>query len=162
MERAVSPLLTDLYQLTMLQAYLDCGMNDVAVFEFFVRKLPSTWNFLVAAGLDDVLTYLEELRFSQDELVVARVSRFFIWPDPLSRGFPLQRRRGGAARRHDILSAGTGFARRRAAPAGSARGKSHHQFAAISNADCLQGGTIGARRSGQIARRIRDAPCPRG
>ncbi len=68
MECAVSPLLTDLYQLTMLQAYLDADMNEVGVFEFFVRKLPSTWNFLVAAGLDDVLSYLEALRFSQDEL----------------------------------------------------------------------------------------------
>lgn len=68
MERDGSPLLTDLYQLTMLQAYLDCGMTDVAVFEFFVRKLPSTWNFLVAAGLDDVLSYLENLQFAAPEL----------------------------------------------------------------------------------------------
>jgi hypothetical protein len=68
MERGGSPLLTDLYQLTMLQAYLDCGMTDVAVFEFFVRKLPSTWNFLVAAGLDDVLSYLEDLQFTEPEL----------------------------------------------------------------------------------------------
>jgi nicotinate phosphoribosyltransferase len=68
MERDGSPLLTDLYQLTMLQAYLDCGMTDVAVFEFFVRKLPSTWNFLVAAGLDDVLSYLEDLQFAEPEL----------------------------------------------------------------------------------------------
>jgi nicotinate phosphoribosyltransferase len=68
MERGGSPLLTDLYQLTMLQAYLDCGMTDVAVFEFFVRKLPSTWNFLVAAGLDDVLSYLEDLQFTAPEL----------------------------------------------------------------------------------------------
>jgi nicotinate phosphoribosyltransferase len=52
----------------MLQAYLDCGMTDVAVFEFFVRKLPSTWNFLVAAGLDDVLSYLEDLQFAEPEL----------------------------------------------------------------------------------------------
>jgi nicotinate phosphoribosyltransferase len=67
MENAVSPLLTDLYQLAMLQAYLDAGMNDVGVFEFFVRKLPSTWNFLVASGLDDVLSYLEGLRFAKEE-----------------------------------------------------------------------------------------------
>ena len=68
MESAVSPLLTDLYQLTMLQAYLDAGMTDIAVFEFFVRSLPSTWNFLIAAGLDDVLSYLEQLQFSHEEL----------------------------------------------------------------------------------------------
>ena len=68
MELDVSPLLTDLYQLTMLQAYLDSGMTDIAVFEFFVRKLPASWNFLIAAGLDDVLNYLEKLQFGSDEV----------------------------------------------------------------------------------------------
>ncbi|MGB7551868.1 MAG: nicotinate phosphoribosyltransferase, partial [Chromatiaceae bacterium] len=51
-------LLTDLYQLTMLQAYFDQGMADTAVFEFFVRKLPAGRNFLVAAGLEQALDYL--------------------------------------------------------------------------------------------------------
>ncbi len=44
-----SPLLTDLYQLTMLQAYYAEDMQDTAVFELFVRKLPERRNFLVAA-----------------------------------------------------------------------------------------------------------------
>ena len=46
-----TPLLTDLYQLNMVQSYLDHGMTDTAVFEFFVRKLPSSRGFLMAAGL---------------------------------------------------------------------------------------------------------------
>ena len=46
-----SPLLTDLYQLTMLQAYYEQEMTDTAVFELFVRKLPPKRDFLVAAGL---------------------------------------------------------------------------------------------------------------
>ena len=66
--RLDSPLLTDLYQLTMLQGYLDCGMQDTAVFEFFVRKLPEGRNFLVAAGLAQVLDYLEKLHFTPDEI----------------------------------------------------------------------------------------------
>ncbi len=61
-------LLTDLYQLTMLQAYHDEGMNDAAVFEFFVRKLPESRNFLVAAGLEQSLDYLETARFCDQEL----------------------------------------------------------------------------------------------
>ena len=65
---ADSPLLTDLYQLTMLQAYFDKDMNDTAVFEFFVRRLPENRNFLLAAGLKQVLDYLEDLRFHPDEL----------------------------------------------------------------------------------------------
>ncbi|MBS1190943.1 MAG: nicotinate phosphoribosyltransferase [Rhodocyclaceae bacterium] len=52
----------------MLQAYFDRGMNGTAVFEFFVRKLPEERNFLVAAGLEQALDYLEEARFSDEEL----------------------------------------------------------------------------------------------
>ena len=47
-----SALLTDLYQLTMLHAYYVHDMNDTAVFELFVRRLPPQRNFLVAAGLN--------------------------------------------------------------------------------------------------------------
>jgi nicotinate phosphoribosyltransferase len=63
-----SALLTDLYQLTMMDAYYRLAMEETAVFEFFVRRLPDTRNFLVAAGLEQVLDYLESLRFSAAEL----------------------------------------------------------------------------------------------
>ena len=49
-------LLTDLYQLTMVQAYVEQGMMDTAVFEFFVRRLPAQRGFLMAAGLEQVRT----------------------------------------------------------------------------------------------------------
>jgi nicotinate phosphoribosyltransferase len=64
----VSPLLTDLYQINMIQAYLDHGDTDVAVFEMFVRSLPARREFLLAAGLEQALDYLEDLRFSTDEI----------------------------------------------------------------------------------------------
>ena len=63
-----SALLTDLYQLTMLQGYFDQGMKETAVFEFFVRKLPAERNFLIAAGLEQALRFLENVRFTSDEL----------------------------------------------------------------------------------------------
>ncbi len=63
-----SVLLTDLYQLTMLQGYYEQNIEELAVFEFFVRKLPENRGYLVAAGLAQVLTYLEQLRFSSDEI----------------------------------------------------------------------------------------------
>jgi len=63
-----SALLTDLYQLTMLQGYYEQNMEELAVFEFFVRKLPENRGYLIAAGLAQVLTYLEQLRFSSDEI----------------------------------------------------------------------------------------------
>jgi nicotinate phosphoribosyltransferase len=68
MNDAMSPLLTDLYQLNMMQAYLDHGETGTAVFEFFVRRLPARRGFLVAAGLEQVLESLEDLHFSQDEI----------------------------------------------------------------------------------------------
>jgi len=68
MNPSTSALLTDLYELTMAQAYLEQGMDEPAVFEFFVRKLPAHRNFLVAAGLEQVLDYLSELHFSQEDL----------------------------------------------------------------------------------------------
>jgi len=70
-------LWTDLYQLTMLQGYHDHGMNATAVFEFFVRELPAGRNFLVAAGLDLVLNFLETLRFTPADRAWMRHSGFF-------------------------------------------------------------------------------------
>jgi nicotinate phosphoribosyltransferase len=63
-----SVLLTDLYQLTMVTAYHALGMERVAAFEFFVRRLPPQRGFLVAAGLAQALDYLESLRFEAADL----------------------------------------------------------------------------------------------
>ncbi|HSD41422.1 MAG TPA: nicotinate phosphoribosyltransferase [Burkholderiales bacterium] len=72
-----SPLLTDLYQLTMMQAYFEAGMTAPAVFELYVRKLPPGRNFLVAAGLEQAVDFLEGLRFGEDELEWIRSSGHF-------------------------------------------------------------------------------------
>jgi nicotinic acid phosphoribosyltransferase len=63
-----SALLTDLYELTMMDAYYQLGMEQLAVFEFYVRRLPDQRNFLVAAGLEQVLDYLETVRFTPEEI----------------------------------------------------------------------------------------------
>jgi nicotinate phosphoribosyltransferase len=70
-------LLTDLYQITMLQAYFLQRMNQPAVFEFFVRRLPAGRNFLVAAGLAQLVDYLAMLRFGDDDLAWLRGSGRF-------------------------------------------------------------------------------------
>jgi len=62
-----SLLLTDLYQLTMLHGYHEAGMEGEAVFDFFIRDLRDR-NFLVAAGLEQVLELVENARFSEEEL----------------------------------------------------------------------------------------------
>ena len=53
-----SPLLTDLYQLNMIEAYLAHSETKTAVFELFVRKLPARREFLMAAGLEQALEFL--------------------------------------------------------------------------------------------------------
>ncbi len=63
MSHPSNPLLTDLYQLAMVQAYHERGMTGPAVFELFVRTLPQRRGFLMAAGLDQALDYLESLQF---------------------------------------------------------------------------------------------------
>jgi len=65
-------MLTDLYELTMLQSYFDEGMNDAAVFDLFVRRLPSNRNYLVACGLEHVLHYLETFFFSPEAIEYLR------------------------------------------------------------------------------------------
>jgi len=76
-----SPLMTDLYQLTMLDAYHAHGMDETAVFELFVRTLPPQRNFMMAAGLAQALEFLEQLRFAPEELEWIEASGKF------SRGF---------------------------------------------------------------------------
>lgn len=62
-----SALYTDLYQLTMLQAYWREGMNETAVFDLFVRRLRDR-KYLLACGLEQALEYLEHLSFSEEAL----------------------------------------------------------------------------------------------
>lgn len=70
-------LLTDLYELTMLQSYFDAEMNDIAVFDLFVRRLPPQRNFLIACGLEHVLHYLETFSFSPEAVEYLRsLNRF--------------------------------------------------------------------------------------
>jgi nicotinate phosphoribosyltransferase len=68
MTPSASALTTDLYELNMVQAYLDHGEDKEAVFEFFIRRLPERRGFLLAAGLEDALAWLETLHFSSADI----------------------------------------------------------------------------------------------
>ncbi len=63
-----SALLTDLYELTMSQVYVEREMLAPATFSLFVRKLPRHRSYLLAAGLGPFLEVLENLRFSEEDL----------------------------------------------------------------------------------------------
>lgn len=71
MEQHRLALYTDLYELTMGAGYHAAELDTLATFELFVRAMPSR-NFLVAAGLEAALAYLETLHFHEDEIAYLR------------------------------------------------------------------------------------------
>ncbi|HEY3241466.1 MAG TPA: nicotinate phosphoribosyltransferase, partial [Acidimicrobiia bacterium] len=75
-------LLTDLYEFTMAAALVAEGKADLpSVFSLYIRRLPPSRGFLVAAGLDDVLRFLDDLHFTAED--VAALERLF----PFDRTF---------------------------------------------------------------------------
>ncbi|MBS0522560.1 MAG: nicotinate phosphoribosyltransferase [Proteobacteria bacterium] len=75
-----SLLLSDLYQLSMLEVYRAEQMNEIAVFELFVRKLPVRRGFLMAAGLEQLLEFLEGMSYRDEELDWLRSTGMFSAP----------------------------------------------------------------------------------
>src|SRR5438874_585215 len=65
-------LVTDLYELTMLSAYLRRGMTQVATFSLFARSLPPARGYLVVAGVESALAALEDLSFDEADLAYCR------------------------------------------------------------------------------------------
>ena len=59
---------TDLYQLTMVAGYFERGINHKSTFELFVRDLPKNRSYLIAAGLEQAIYYLRNLRFTAEYL----------------------------------------------------------------------------------------------
>ncbi len=70
-------LFTDLYELTMAQSYFRERMSAPATFSLFTRHLPTNRGYLVTAGLESVLHYLELLRFSGDDIDYLRSTAIF-------------------------------------------------------------------------------------
>ncbi len=68
LESESTGLLTDLYQITMAAAYFEHGMSEPATFSLFMRNLPQNRSFFLAAGLEEALDYLENLRFGPEAI----------------------------------------------------------------------------------------------
>src|SRR3989344_9352249 len=73
-----SPLLTDMYQLTMIAAYVDSGKADEeSTFDLFIRRYPKDWGYLIAAGVDEAADTATQLRFSDDDIAYLRSTGLF-------------------------------------------------------------------------------------
>ena len=70
-------LFTDLYELTMSQAFLRQGMSATATFSLFTRTYPPNRAYFVSAGLEDVLDYLSNLNFSERAIDYLRATDIF-------------------------------------------------------------------------------------
>jgi nicotinate phosphoribosyltransferase len=65
---SLSGLSTDLYELSMIGGYYVSGLSGLATFDLFVRTLPPTRRFLVAAGLEQALEFLEQFHFTREDI----------------------------------------------------------------------------------------------
>ena len=71
-------LLCDFYELTMANGYFELGKgNEIAYFDVFFRKVPDEGGFAIAAGLEQVIDYIKELRFSEDDIEFLRGKGIF-------------------------------------------------------------------------------------
>ena len=65
-------LLTDLYELTMMQGYFKTGTNETVIFDAFYRTNPSNGGYAVCAGLEQIIEYINELHFSEEDISYLR------------------------------------------------------------------------------------------
>ncbi|MGN0242455.1 MAG: nicotinate phosphoribosyltransferase [Lachnospiraceae bacterium] len=70
-------LLTDLYELTMMQGYFKAGMNDTVIFDVFYRKNPCGSGYAITAGLEQVIEYIKQLSFSYENIDYLRSLQLF-------------------------------------------------------------------------------------
>jgi nicotinate phosphoribosyltransferase len=84
--KALSALFTDLYEVSMAQAYMAENMSAIAVFETFFRKLPASRAYVLAAGVSSVLDFLEGFHFEKDDVEYLRGLNLF--PDELVTRLP--------------------------------------------------------------------------
>jgi nicotinate phosphoribosyltransferase len=69
-------MLTDLYELTMCASYFDNGKSEPATFDLFIRKLPQNRSYLLFAGLEQALLFLEKARFSDEHIAFLKKQGF--------------------------------------------------------------------------------------
>ena len=71
-------MLTDFYEITMANGYFETGMDDtIAYFDVFFRRIPDGGGYAIMAGLEQVIDYLKELSFSEDDIEYLRGKNAF-------------------------------------------------------------------------------------
>ncbi len=77
-ERINNTLLCDFYELTMANGYYELGKGDeIAYFDVFFRNVPDGGGFAIAAGLEQVIDYIKNLKFTEDDIEYLRTKNMF-------------------------------------------------------------------------------------
>ena len=78
MDRQNLTLLTDLYELTMMQGYFrNKAQNETVIFDAFYRNNPGDGGYAIACGLEQVIRYVQELHFSPEDIAYLRSLHIF-------------------------------------------------------------------------------------
>ena len=71
-------MLTDFYELTMANGYFEAGMtDDIAYFDMFYRRVPDGGGYSIMAGLEQLIDYLKNLKFTDEDIEYLRSKEFF-------------------------------------------------------------------------------------
>ena len=70
-------MLIDFYELTMANSYFLQGKNELASFDLFFRKIPDDGGYATMAGLEQVIQYIDELEFSNEDIEFLRTKKIF-------------------------------------------------------------------------------------
>jgi nicotinate phosphoribosyltransferase len=78
MEKLNLSMLTDFYELTMANGYFQNGLKDkIVYFDLFFRKVPDNGGFAIMAGVEQLILYLQDLRFEKADLEFLRSKKIF-------------------------------------------------------------------------------------
>ena len=61
-------LVTDLYEFTMSNGYFELGRDEIAYFDIFFRKVPDKGGYAIVAGLEQIIDYIENLHFDEEDI----------------------------------------------------------------------------------------------
>lgn len=70
-------LLADFYEFTMSNGYFVNGMNDITYFDVFFRKVPDKGGYAIAGGLEQIIQYIQNLRFDEEDISYLRSQKIF-------------------------------------------------------------------------------------
>ena len=71
-------MLTDFYELTMANGYFETGMaDDIAYFDMFFRKVPDGGEYAIMAGVEQLMEYLKNLKFTEEDIEYLRSKEMF-------------------------------------------------------------------------------------